>query len=147
MKSSIYCATILLVQFVLAQNATADVAAIEQSALDFQLARFTAMVDADMESLEEFLADELVYTHSTGRTESRSEFLSSIESGKVDYVSLTRESVEVRIYGEIALMTGEARLQGMAGDRSVNVTLRFMDVSRRVGDSWQLVAWQSLTLS
>ena len=147
MKSSIYCATILLVQFVLAQNATADVAAIEQSALDFQLARFTAMVDADMESLEEFLADELVYTHSTGRTESRSEFLSSIGSGKVDYVSLTRESVEVRIYGEIALMTGEARLQGMAGDRSVNVTLRFMDVSRRVGDSWQLVAWQSLTLS
>ena len=139
-------AAILMAQLILMQGVVADDAAIEQSALEFQSARFTAMVDADIAGLREFLADELTYAHTTGWTETKSEFLSTVESGKIDYISVTPRDVEVRVYGDVAVMTGLARMQGAAGDKPVEFTIRFLDVSRRAGESWQLVAWQSVRL-
>jgi ketosteroid isomerase-like protein len=116
----------------------------EQSALEFQSARLKAMIDADIDTLERYLADDLTYSHTTGWTETKSEFLSTVESQAIDYVSVTPRDIEVRIYGDIAVITGLSRMQGAVGNRSVSFTIRFLDVSRRVGDSWQLVAWQSV---
>jgi len=146
MRSITACAFILLAQFVLVQDAVPDDASTEQSALEFQSARFKAMIEEDIESLENFLADDLTYSHTTGLTETKLEFLATVESRKIDYVSVIPEDVEVRIYGAVAVMTGLARIQGAVGDREVSFTMRFLDVSRRVGDSWQLVAWQSVKL-
>ena len=64
-----------MAQFIVADVAEADDKDVEQSAVDFQVARFKAMVDADMESLEGFLADDLTYTHTTSWTDTKSEFL------------------------------------------------------------------------
>ena len=104
------------------------------------------MIDADIDALESYLADDLTYSHTTGWTETKSEFLSTVESETIDYVSVTPRDVEVRIYGDIAVITGLSRMQGAVNDRPVSFTIRFLDVSRRVGDSWQLVAWQSVKL-
>jgi ketosteroid isomerase-like protein len=99
-----------------------------------------------MNSLEGFLADDLTYSHATGWTETKSGFLSTVESRSIDYISMTPEDVAVRIYGDVAVMTGIAKMQGAVGDRKVSLTIRFLDVSRRVGDTWQLVAWQSVKM-
>jgi len=147
MKLITGCAFILMAQFMAMQDAIADDASTGQSALEFQSARFRAMVDVDMERLEEFLADDLSYSHTTGWTETKSEFLSTVESGKIDYVSVTPRDVEVRIYGDIAVITGLSGMQVAVGDQPVSFTIRFLDVSRRVGDSWQLIAWQSVKFS
>lgn len=147
MKLLIGCAFVLFAQLNVVQDAIADDACASQSALEFQSARFRAMIDADIDSLEDFLADDLSYSHTTGKTETKSAFLSTVESGEVNYVSMTPRDVEVRIYGDIAVITGLSRLQGAVGDRSVSFTIRFLDVSKRVGDSWQLVAWQSVKSS
>jgi len=136
----------LMTQFMVVSVAAAGDTTTEQDALDFQAARFNAMVDADVERLEEFLADDLSYTHTTGWVETKTEFLSTVESGRIDYMVITPREVEVRIYGDVAIMTGLSRMQGTVGDRTVDFTIRFTDVSRRVGNSWQLVAWQSAKL-
>lgn len=132
-----------MAQFMVVNGAIADDTTIEQSALDFQVARFKAMIDADMESLEGFLANDLTYTHTTGWIETKSEFMSTVESGSIDYMTVTPRKIKVRIYGDIAVMTGLSRMQGAVGDKVVSFTIRFTDVSRRIGNSWQLVAWQS----
>jgi len=137
----------LMSQFMVVSVAAADDITTEQSALDFQTARFNAMVDADVERLEEFLADDLTYTHTTGWIETKSEFLSTVESGSIDYMAVIPREVKVRIYGDIAVITGLSRMQGTVGDRAVDFTIRFTDVSRRLGYSWQLVAWQSTKLA
>lgn len=146
MKSILSCMTVLLAQLIFLQGVIADDAANEQSALEFQSARFQAMVDADVASLEGFLADELTYAHTTGWTESKTEFLATVGSGRLDYISLTPRDVRVQMYGDIAVMTGLARMRGVLGDKPVELTIRFLDVSRRTGDSWQLVAWQSVRI-
>jgi ketosteroid isomerase-like protein len=135
-----------MIQFIVLSVAEADDTTTEQSVLDFQTARFNAMVNADLESLEDLLAEDLTYTHTTGWIETKSEFLSTVESGRIDYVAVTPREVNVRIYGDIAVLTGLSRMQGKVGDRAVDFTIRFTDVSRRIGNSWQLVAWQSAKL-
>lgn len=146
MKSIKRCGVIFLAQLMLAAIAFADDAAMKQSALEFQSARFKAMIEEDIESLEDYLADDLTYTHTTGRTESKSDFLSTIESREIDYISVVPRNVEVRIYGDLAVMTGLAEIHGALRDKEVSFTMRFLDVSRRADDSWQLVAWQSVRI-
>ena len=146
MRSIVAFACVFLLQAAYVERAFSDDAAVEQSALEFQSARFDAMVEEDMEALERFLADDLTYSHTTGWTETKSGFLSTVASRKIDYVSMSPEAVEVRVYGDVAVMTGLSRMQGAVGDRKVSMTIRFLDVSRRVGDSWQLVAWQSVKI-
>jgi hypothetical protein len=136
----------LAVQLLLVHAAIADETSLEQSALDFQSSRFKAMVDADIDTLEVFLADELTYSHTTGWAETKSDFLQTVASGKINYMAVKPRDVVVRIYDDVAVMTGLAEMEGAVDDRVVNFTIRFLDVSRRVGDSWQLVAWQSVRM-
>ena len=72
MRLTFVCAAILLAHFIIVQNAVSDDATAEQSALEFQSARFKAMVEEDVETLERFLADDLTYSHTTGWTETKS---------------------------------------------------------------------------
>ena len=146
MKSILGFFVIFAAQIIVGCAAVADDATVEQSALEFQLSRFKAMVDADIGLLETYLADDLTYSHTTGWTETKSEFLRTVESGKIDYLAVEPRDVLVRIYGEVAVMTGLSEMQGAVDGRTVSFTIRFLDVSRRVGDAWQLVAWQSVRM-
>ena len=66
MKSTYAFAIALLVHLILAQSAFPGETSIEQSAREFQLARFKAMIEEDTETLDDFLADDLTYTHTNG---------------------------------------------------------------------------------
>lgn len=144
MKLAVIRAIVLMAHFAFMQAAVSDDTTIEQRVLEFQSARFKAMVDEDVELLGRFLTDDLTYAHTTGITETKTEFLSTIASGRIDYIAIVPSEVVVRVYGDVAVLTGLARLRGAVGDREVDFTLRFLDVSRRVGDNWQLAAWQSV---
>lgn len=146
MKSILGCVAMLTALFMFNHAAIADDKPVELSALEFQSSRFKAMIDADIETLAGFLADDLTYAHTTGWTETKSGFLATVESGKINYMGVTPRDVAVRVYGDIAVITGLAAMQGKVDDRELNFTIRFLDVSRRVGDSWQLIAWQSVRI-
>ena len=122
----------------------AEFSADQQSALDAQAARLQATVDADIETLATYLADDLSYSHNTGWVETKSEYLATVESETLDYISATPRDVEVRIYGDVAVLTGLADMTGLYRGEPVALTIRFLEVSRRVDGSWQLTAWQSV---
>ena len=133
-----------MTQLMFMQDVIADPNSAEQSALESQSARLQAMVDADIDTLEKYLADDLTYSHTTGWTESKYEFLSTVESKTIDYVSATPRDVEVRVYDDIAVITGLSNMQGLVRGEPVSITIRFLEVSRRVAGSWRLIAWQSV---
>ncbi len=116
----------------------------EQGALEAQAARFAAMVAADTEALADTLADDLSYSHTTGWTETKSEFLSTVASGTLDYRSATPRDVEVRLYDDIAVITGLSDLELLVRGDPKSLTIRFLEVSRRTDAGWRLVAWQSV---
>ncbi len=125
-----------------AANAERD--PVEQEVLDAQAARLQATIDADIETLATYLADDLSYSHNTGWSETKSEYLATVATAKLDYLSAERRDVEVRVYGDVAVVTGLADMTGRINGETVALTIRFLEVSRRVDGSWQLTAWQSV---
>lgn len=111
------------------------------------LARFAAMVDADLPALDRLLAEDLTYTHTDGRVESKAEFLAAVGSGGLDYQTIERQEVTARLYGDTAILTGVAAIGVALGERRAQVRLRFTSVYVRGADgAWRLAAWHSAAL-
>jgi ketosteroid isomerase-like protein len=108
--------------------------------------RFAAMVERDLEALGALLADELTYTHSNGRVETKEQFLAALASGALEYLAIVSEGESaVRLYadGEVGLIAGAARVTVRTGGREGAVTLRYTSVYVHRDGRWQLVAWHS----
>ena len=104
--------------------------------------RIEAMINADVQVLEEILADDLIYTHTTARLDTKTSFIEAIASGRSNYRSVQRKDVEVRQFGDTAVVTGQAKFH--VGDNKFEA--RFIDVYAKRNDAWQMVAWQSTRL-
>ena len=109
------------------------------------LAAFDARIDelaskADVEALEELLADDFVYVHSTGNRQNRAEWLESLLplAGKRDRVV---SNVQVDLHGDIAVVGGD--LDIVWKDRQT-VTNRYVRVLRKHGDGWRAIAQRTV---
>jgi len=107
--------------------------------LELENRRIEAMTKGDTQALEEILADDLIYTHTTARLDTKASFIESIKSGRTNYKSVERKDVEVRQLGDTAVVTGHAKFH--VGDNTFEA--RFTDVYAKRNGAWQMVAWQS----
>jgi uncharacterized protein (DUF885 family)/ketosteroid isomerase-like protein len=108
--------------------------------------RFAAMVAQDTKALEPMLAEELRYVHSTGQVESKAQFLETIRSGRLRYLSIEVRELDVRRHGDTAIITGLISAQGATGGAPVDLELRYTDAYVNRAGRWQLLAWQSTRL-
>lgn len=106
-------------------------------------ARREAMISGDTDTLAQLLSDDLIWTHSSGKTDSKASFLESIGSGVVQYKSLEVSNETISRYGDLFIFHG--RLNGQASRNGVVKELksRFLSVWRKDGDAYQMLAWQS----
>ena len=112
----------------------------EQEVLKAQSDRISAMIIADVETLNLLLAEDLSYAHTTGWTETKSGYLETVKSGKIDYQKFVPGDIKVRFYGETAVLTGKVDVNLGRTD----FTIRFLEVQRKVNGIWKLDAWQSV---
>jgi ketosteroid isomerase-like protein len=106
-------------------------------------ARFAATVKADFAALDSLLADDLTYTHSNTKVETKKELLDLMRSGHYKYNALQPEDLRVRAYGDTAVINGTAAVDVVSGGNLLKLKVRFTDVWVKRGGRWQLVAWQS----
>lgn len=106
-------------------------------------ARFTAMINQDIPTLSGILADELVYLHSTGASDSKESFLAGIESKKFQFKSAERISPTVRLFGDTAILHGKVKLAVEVAGTVHHVQSGFTTVWLYRDGRWQLVHWQS----
>jgi hypothetical protein len=119
--------------------AESEIAQLEQQ-------RFAAMQAADITTLDRLLSADLTYTHSSGKLETKQEFLGGIRSGGLKYKTVAPEGIDVRVYDSAAVVTGRCHFQVEADGRQLDLQVRFTDVYVKRGGAWQLVAWQSTRL-
>lgn len=139
----IFIAALVLAAPLATAQAAATGTPVEKELLEVQTHRFQAMIGADLEALEDILADDLTYTHTTGKTDSKREFLDALKSGAANYHSIEPSGVVVRVYDDTAILTGLADMSVSTPERSFSFTCRFTEVYRRENGGWHLVAWQS----
>ena len=73
--------------------------------------RYAVMCGGDFAALEAMLHDELLYTHSSGLTDTKATWLASLRSGKTKYKSAACGDRKVRLVGDTALVTGRAAIE------------------------------------
>ncbi len=105
--------------------------------------RYKAMENRDMPTLARYLADDLVYTHSTAVVDSKATYIESLRSGKVHYKHTVRSDVRVIPYGCTAVMTGRGDFKVAVDGKDIEVALRFTNVWVMNDEGWQMVAWEA----
>jgi ketosteroid isomerase-like protein len=102
-----------------------------------------ATAHADLSALDDILSDDLTYTHSSGETQSKTEFIASIRSKELQYHSIDFETADVRAYGNVAIVSSHVRVKVTANGHDVNVHAFFLHVWVKQRGRWQLVAHQA----
>jgi ketosteroid isomerase-like protein len=139
-------AGVLIVALVLpslAVTASPVAAGSEEEVLAAEQARFEAMVRGDLAALGPMLSEDLVYTHSNGIAQSKSEFLEAIRAGHLKYETIDRQEARVRRYARVAVVTGRAAMRVVADGKPMAASMRFTDVYVERAGRWLLAAWQS----
>jgi hypothetical protein len=108
-----------------------------------ELARFAAQVDVDARLLGEVLDDGLEYTHSNGVLDSKTSFIESLTSGKRDYIATTANIQSIRIFGDVAIIRGTAKVTVNENGKPLDLDLGYTDVWLWKDGKWQMTAWRS----
>ena len=108
--------------------------------------RLRALVTADYAALDRLLADDLTYTHSTAKLDTKATYLEPLVSGRTRYQSLEPSDVQVRVYGTTGVVTGILRSVALVAGKESRTNMRFTNVWVRRDGRWQMVAWQSTRL-
>ena len=109
--------------------------------------RIRALVSADYAALDRVLADELTYTHSTARMDTKAAYLEPLLAGQTRYQRLEPSDITVRIYGDTAVLTGRMLSLALVSGKESRTDLRFTSVWILRDARWQMIAWQSTRVS
>jgi ketosteroid isomerase-like protein len=107
----------------------------------------TGITKNDFRKLDQVLADELVYLHSTGVMDSKASYVKSLQSGKQKYVSGKINDLKIRVYGQTAVLNGDANFEFVTDGKPGKAHLKYTHVFVKGGKGWQLVSHQSLKVA
>lgn len=108
--------------------------------------RMQAMAAKDIAMLNEVLADDLIYTHSSARLDTKQSLIGNMQSGATVYTSVEPSDVQAQDLGDSVVLTGVCRIKVSSGGKPMAFGVRFTDVYAKRAGRWQMVAWQSTKL-
>jgi ketosteroid isomerase-like protein len=113
--------------------------------LAFEDARFSAMLRSDVAWLRDALAEDVSYVHTTGRSDTKAQYLDAVTNGSLRYEVLVPKYRHVHMIGpSAAVVAGLLHARALATDGTLlDSDVRYTAVYERVGDRWRLVAWQT----
>ena len=114
-----------------------------QMIIDLDKKRMDATGKGDVATLNELLADDLVYTHSSARQDTKKSLIDAMVSGKTVYTAVEPSEVQAQDCGNAVVLTGKARISVMSNGKPNSFGVRFTDVYANRGGRWQMVVWQS----
>jgi hypothetical protein len=116
----------------------------EQSVRDITQRWLDATVRADADALDAMLEAGYTFTHATTAiTDTREEWLESFRSGRRRYRSWQISDVNVRLFGDTAVMTGRGHQEVVRDDGIFNLYTSFTNVWVEQAGAWKLAVWQA----
>ncbi len=117
-----------------------------QMIIELDKKRMAAMGQRDAATLNELISDDLVYTHSSARQDTKQSLIEAMLSGKTVYTSVVPSEVKAQDCGDAVVLTGIARISVNSNGKPNSFGVRFTDVYANKGGKWQMVTWQSTKL-
>jgi len=105
-----------------------------------------AILQNDAETLSELIADDYIGFGPAGDKQNKGISIEAYQPGGVDLKKYEVEGMEVRMVGELGIITGEGYLAGTFGGAEFEDRLRFIDIYINRGGRWQLYMSQATPL-
>lgn len=118
----------------------------EQMIIELDKRRMTAMAQKDVAALKNMLCKGLVYTHSSGRQDTKQSLIDGMESGSTVYTSMVPSEVKAQDLGNAVVLTGVAAISVNSKSKPNSFRVRFTDVYENQNGTWRMVTWQSTKL-
>lgn len=145
MKRKIMLIASIVIMALIQKNCTR---AEDTEQIDIPVGRLTeAMINKDVDLLQELLADEMEYGHSNGNVQNKTEFMEEIRSGlPISYQEISRENEHVLISGNVAIVRHIMVAKTISGTTEGGLRIGNVLVWIRKGDRWKLLGRQAYKL-
>ena len=102
-----------------------------------------AMTAADKAALEAVASDQLRFAHTSGRVETKAEFVGNILDKKPIYKSITLSDTTISVAGNNAIARYTAAVEAESQGKEISIKVGVMTVWVKDGGTWKLLAHQS----
>lgn len=120
---------------------------IEDVVLQRERARCAALVAADIETLADFLSDELLFCHSSGKHDTKQSLLEKLSSGQIRYLSASSTEEKVQLLPGGALLHAKFKAQVQVNGRSIAIYNQALSVWIEEQCTWRQIAYQPTPLA
>jgi len=117
-----------------------------QTVIDLDRERMAASVAKNFDRLNQLIADDLIYTHSTARMDTKASLIGNMQSGSTVYTGMAPSEMVAQDLGDAVSLTGVCAISVMSGGKPNSFKVRFTDVWAKRPGGWQMVTWQSTKL-
>ena len=107
----------------------------------------TAVMKKDLGVLDNIFMPDLIYAHSTGKIESKQEYIDRLKGGAQRYDTINHESTKVVLHGDSAVAHSIVRMTGISNGQPFNDHVMMMHLWVKQGGAWKLAAHQTTKLT
>jgi hypothetical protein len=105
-----------------------------------------AMIDADKFVIENLIAKELSYGHSSGKIDTKTSFLESIITGASDYKTIDVANQTIAVSGKVAMVRHTFNAEIITNGKSSMAKLGILLIWQKQYNNWVLLARQAFKL-
>ena len=131
-----------LVVLLLVACSSRALAQVEDSVRAVEMSRRQALLAADTVALSRLIAPDFIEISRLGAVRTRADNIRDIASGDLHLTSINYDSLSVRIYGDVAVLTGIANNTGTFHGFPFSGKIRYTRVFVRRDGRWQAVLMQ-----
>ncbi|HUO22135.1 MAG TPA: nuclear transport factor 2 family protein [Caulobacteraceae bacterium] len=111
----------------------------EAELLAVEDARFAAQIAHDAKTAAKYMADDMIYTHATGRVQTKADYVHELATGNTPYRVIEPSSRSVFVSGDVGL-THATIFTDTAGK---HLTGTYLAAYVKRDGRWQLLYWQT----
>jgi ketosteroid isomerase-like protein len=116
---------------------------VREGTLQLEHERNEAIIRADAAANDRTTADDYTFITLRGELRTKAEIVQAFESGSFHYDSSAISDMNVRVYGNTAIVTGRSTQSGKENGKDYSGAYRFTRVYINQGDHWRTVALQT----
>lgn len=118
----------------------------EEAVQNAEKAWASAAGRGDHTALAHLISDQLLYGHSSGLVENKSEYLDKIRNGTRKYQSIEHKNMVVKVFGNTAMVHATVRFLGTSQDKTFDDLVMLLHLWVKQDGRWQLAGHQSTQL-
>ncbi len=101
-----------------------------------------AIVAKDRAAIEANMADDFRQIDGAGNVETKASFVDGLVAPELTIDPYAVEDFEIRLYGDVALLSGRTRMSGTYAGAAFHTHYRYIDIYVRRSGEWKIVSVQ-----